>query len=453
MEFSTSVKILDQSLISPPPLSACESRPSLPLNFFDMLWLNYSPVERLFFYQFSDSSSHFIDFHLPNLKFALSATLSTFYPLAATIRRSRSDGRFEIAPAHTDSVPLTVTEYAGNPADFLDISGDHSRPVEKLLPLVPRLPMSRDAQPLLALQVTLFPYFGLCVSLAVHHSACDGFSSMQFVKLWSATAASSFRPDDLVPQLPAPVMDRTVIPDPRNLYLQMEKAVLDVRVNEKMITSGISGGVYAATFTLSAPEISRLKKEAQKKAEEQGIPCFHCSSFVVSCAYSWICLLKTRHKTDGEGKAHFVFAVDWRRRIQPPFPETSFGTCLSGCFVKWDAEELLAKDGILAACAAIGKAIEELGDAHESMDGVMDKLGEIAPWRPLSLAGSPKMGVYGTDFGWGKPRKVEVISTRETGAIAMAESRNGDGGIEVGVILPEDNLKAFADYFAGGMDR
>lgn len=453
MKFSTSVKILDQSLISPLPPPAGEVRPPLPLTFFDLLWLNYNPVERLFFYQFPFSASHFLDFHLPILKSSLSAALSTFYPLAATIGRRPSDGRFEIATADSDSVSLTISEYVGDAADFLDISGDHSRPVDKLLPLVPRLPISQDAQPLLAVQINLFPNHGLCLALTVHHAGCDGFSSMQFVKLWSATAAGGFRPDGLTPRLPAPVMDRTVIIDARNVYSQMEKAVLDGRAREKMVISSITEEVFAATFTLSAPEISRLKKEVQKKAAEEGMPCSHCSSFVVSYAYSWICFLKTRCITDGDGKAHSIFAVDWRRRIRPAIPANYFGNCLGGCFGECDAEELFSKDGILVACAALGKGIEELGDdANDSLDGLVDRIGAVSPWQPLTLAGSPKMGVYETDFGWGKPRKVEVISTRETGAIAMAESRDGEGGIEIGVILPEGDLKAFANHFAAGLD-
>ncbi|XP_020695907.2 phenolic glucoside malonyltransferase 2-like [Dendrobium catenatum] len=453
MKFAESVKILDQSLVSPPPLSSGEVRSSLPLTFFDMFWLNYSPVERLFFYQFPYSADHFLDFHLPIFKSALSVALSVFYPLAATIRRRQPDGHFEIATTDSDSVTLTVSEYEGAAFDFLEISGDHSRPVEKLLPLVPRLPMSPEEQPLLSVQVTLFPNYGLCLAIAVHHAACDGFSSMQFVKLWSAAVAAGLRPDGSSPQPPAPVIDRTVIPDPRNLYLQMEKGVLDERAKEKKVTSGIAGSVFATTFTLSAPEIGRLKKQMQVKAAEQGMRSFHCSSFVISLAYSWICLLKTRRITDGDGAAHVVFAVDWRRRIRPEIPANYFGNCISGCFAKWDAEELLAKDGILVACAAIGKAIDDLGDdAHESMDGLVDRIGKVVPWRPLTVSGSPKMGVYETDFGWGKPRKVEVISTRETGAVALAESRDGEGGIEIGVILPEEDLKAFAKHFAAGRD-
>ncbi|PKA56485.1 Anthocyanin 5-aromatic acyltransferase [Apostasia shenzhenica] len=448
MRFSDpAVRLLEQSTISPPPPDADDHRRALPLSFFDMIWLNYCAVERLFFFPFPHPTSSFVESHLPGLKSALSFALGIFYPLAGTIRRG-SGGRFEISCSASDSVPLTVCDYVA--ADgFHEISGDHRREIDKLLPLVPKLPLRRDAQPLLAVQITLFSGHGLCLALAIHHSACDGFSSMQFVRTWAA----AFRKDEAA-ALPRPVMDRSVIPDPRRLYEQMEKAVLDDGVEEKMVTSGLpDASIFATTFTLSASQIAWLKHRVQAAAEEQRQPSPRCSSFVVSCAYVWICLLKTRAGSCSD-EAHFVFAVDWRRRIRPPIPVNYFGNCLSGCFVKCDSGELLGKDGIFAAAAAIAKAIEEIGDdAHENMDGVLDRLGEIVPFRPLSLAGSPKLGVYDVDFGWGKARKVEVISIRETGAVAMAESRDGEGGIELGIVLPENEMEAFAGFFAGGLRR
>lgn len=404
MKITPAVNILQQTHISPSPPADGNLRQPLPLLYFDLLWLNYGPVERLFFFNFPHPTSHFLHSHLPAFESSLSIALSTFYPLAATVRR-RSDGRFEISPSDADSVPLTISEYAGDAADFLQICGDHARPIEKLLPLVPRIPKSVDSQPLLAIQITLFPNHGLSLALTVHHTACDGFSSMQFVKLWATLA---FRPES-VPQLPTPVMDRSVIPDTRNITDQMEKAVCDEKAEEKKVKSRISSADYCETFTISAQEIGRFKKLVMERAAEKGIPRYHCSSFVISCAYAWICQLKTCCITDGDGDAHFVFAVDWRRRIRPRIPENYYGNCLSGCFVKAKAEELLGSDGMVMACAAIGKAIEGMGDdVEDSMDRLVERLGEVAPWRPLSLSGSPKLGVYGIEFGWGRDRKSVV---------------------------------------------
>ncbi|PKA56490.1 Phenolic glucoside malonyltransferase 2 [Apostasia shenzhenica] len=443
---ASAVTLLEQSRISPLPPAAGDYRPSLPLSFFDVLWLNYSAVERLFFFPFPHPTSHFLEFHLPCLKSALAVALAAFYPLAGTVRRSSSD-RFEISCSASDAVPLTICDYV-SATDYHEISGNQPRELSKLLQLVPKLPLRRGAQPLLATQITLFSGHGLCLALAVHHSACDGFSSMQFVKSWAA----AFRQNTAAAP-PQPVMDRSVIPDPRHLYDQNEKAVLDASAEEMIVTSGLAGAsVFAATFTLSAAKIAGLNQRVQLAAAEQRRPSPRCSVFSVSCAHAWICLLKTRARESPDREAHFAFAVDWRRRIRPPIPANYFGNCLSGCFVKCDAGELLGEDGLFTAATAIAKAIDGIGDdVHANMDGIVGRLASVAPFQPLSLAGSPKLGVYEVDFGWGKARKVEVTSIRETGAMAVAESRDGEGGIEFGIVLPDKEMEAFAGFLAAGM--
>ena len=41
-----------------------------------------------------------------------------------------------------------------------------------------------------------------------------------------------------------------------------------------------------------------------------------------------------------------------------------------------------------------------------------------------------------TDFGWGRPKRIEEISIDTTRAISLTESRDLEGGIEVGLALP-----------------
>lgn len=40
----------------------------------------------------------------------------------------------------------------------------------------------------------------------------------------------------------------------------------------------------------------------------------------------------------------------------------------------------------------------------------------------FSCAGSHRFGIYETDFGWGRPKKAEVVSTDTTGAISFSDS-------------------------------
>ncbi|KAA8533200.1 hypothetical protein F0562_033267 [Nyssa sinensis] len=51
----------------------------------------------------------------------------------------------------------------------------------------------------------------------------------------------------------------------------------------------------------------------------------------------------------------------------------------------------------------------------------------------VGVAGSPKLGFYGTDFGLGRPIKSEVLSIDDTGAISLSESKDSEEDIELGM--------------------
>ncbi|KAE8075835.1 hypothetical protein FH972_014522 [Carpinus fangiana] len=61
----------------------------------------------------------------------------------------------------------------------------------------------------------------------------------------------------------------------------------------------------------------------------------------------------------------------------------------------------------------------------------------------VTVAGSPRLGVYETDFGWGRPKKSEVVHIDVTGAISLADCRDEEGGIEVGLALGRKNIANF----------
>ncbi|KAJ0042397.1 hypothetical protein Pint_19072 [Pistacia integerrima] len=71
------VKIFETSRVS--PLIDSPQSPthfSIPLTFFDAMWLKFPPVESLFFYQLTDSTLlHFNSDILPKLKHPLSLSL------------------------------------------------------------------------------------------------------------------------------------------------------------------------------------------------------------------------------------------------------------------------------------------------------------------------------------------------------------------------------------------
>jgi hypothetical protein len=70
----------------------------------------------------------------------------------------------------------------------------------------------------------------------------------------------------------------------------------------------------------------------------------------------------------------------------------------------------------------------------------------------VGIAGSPRFELYNTDFGWGRPRKVEMISIDRTGAICLSDSRDGGGGIEIGLVLKKQEMEVFASLFSRGLE-
>ena len=72
--------------------------------------------------------------------------------------------------------------------------------------------------------------------------------------------------------------------------------------------------------------------------------------------------------------------------------------------------------------------------------------------RIAGIAGSPRFELYNTDFGWGKPTKVEMISMDKTGAIRVSESRDDARGIEIGLVLKKHEMEVFASVFAKGLE-
>jgi hypothetical protein len=84
MASTSPIKVLESCQLTPPsesPDSAVEV--SLPLTFFDIFWLKFDPVERIFSYELSDLTPTMFNTEiLPKLKHSLSLTLLRFLPLA-----------------------------------------------------------------------------------------------------------------------------------------------------------------------------------------------------------------------------------------------------------------------------------------------------------------------------------------------------------------------------------
>ncbi|KAG2662619.1 coumaroyl-CoA:anthocyanidin 3-O-glucoside-6''-O-coumaroyltransferase 2-like [Panicum virgatum] len=447
-------KVLDRLTVaaSPPAPGGV-----LPLTFFDVPWLFTGPVERVFFYPYPHTAEQFSARLLPPLVSSLSAALHWFYPLLGRVRPCPDGGGgYEFFSAGGDAgeegVELTVAESSD---DFDELSGGGPRDVARLYALVPQLPRTEDGTfALAAAQVTLFAGRGIAVGVSIHHVACDDSSYMHFVKTWAGqcrVAAGEESAEGALP--PPPLLDRGVVADPEGLAARTLDEMRKLAANAPPPPPPPPPTkLVIASFAVSRDHIDKLKQ----RIVAEGSGRVHCSAFTMACAFAWACLARVDGGcADAERRAHLLFSVECRRRLAPPIPQEYLGNCLRPCFVEVGLGELLGGDGVVAGAAAIGASIRALDDGVlAGADGWFPKILSLVPERPMSVGGSPRYGVYETDFGLGRPTKVELVSIDKTpGTVSLAEGRDAQAGIEIGVVLPEAEMARFSSCFSDGLEQ
>ena len=432
------MKVLEQSPISPAPGS--DAPATLPLTFFDYIFLPFDPVQRVFFYELFCSVPDFLQRHLPQLKLSLSLALRDFRPFAGTLQ---SNDETELVCSANDAVVLTVAESSD---DFHDISWNRAKDCTRLYGLVPPLLETEKRRPVLALQVTVFPSAGVAIGITVSHAVADGSTSAHFLKTWAGLCRQGRGGS------PPLCYDRSVVRDPKNLKRTFLRDLKQLKDSEGLEAWNLHGrdGVVRATFSFSQAQLIKLGKSFVEKMDVECAP----SRYSLAVGLIWACLVKARGGTKGK-KEYFGFVTGCRARVEPPLQASYFGNCLGLCRAEADGGSLAGEDGPLIASAAIWKVICELekegpfGDAENWVRDIYEK----ASAGILTVAGSPKLGLYQVDFGWGRPCKIEIISIERTSALSISEGAVDDRGLEIGLALPRDLMDTFSSLFASAIAR
>ncbi|TXG65736.1 hypothetical protein EZV62_007011 [Acer yangbiense] len=436
---------------------------TLPLTFFDTFWLKFPPVERLFFYELTDLTHHLFDsVILPNLKRSLSLTLLHYLPLTGKIKWPPQAPKPAVFYSPKDGVSVTVAESSAN---FDRVSADDIHEALELRPLTPELVTSDDFADMVALQITLFPNKGFSVGISTHHAIFDGKSSTTFIKSWAHLCKSLIDEDQQSPSLPpelTPSFDRTVIKDPTGAdvsfiekWFGLEgKFSSNSRSLKVFPTIGTNEGFVRGTFELTREDLKKLRNRVEEYYQvKESKNKIHLSTFVLTCAYVFVCMVKARGG-DRDREVLIGLTADYRTRLEPPITSNYFGNCVvtQASFLK--AEDLMEEKGVEIAAEKLSEAIKgvENKGAAEALEKLFCLFGKVEGGiQLLGTAGSNRFGVYETDFGWGRPKKVEVVSIDRTGSVSLAESRRGHGGVEVGLVLDKNEMDAFASFFNQGL--
>ncbi|XP_078174634.1 phenolic glucoside malonyltransferase 1-like [Carex rostrata] len=269
---------------------------------------------------------------------------------------------------------------------------------------------------------------------------------MQFMHTWAETCLSGAAVSPRVP-----VFDRTSISDPSDHYSFFYNQVQKMSKSAPKDASPASkpSELDLATFSLKQEHIQRLKQLVSAKAKQRNTT-FRCSTIVVTFAYVWTCFVRAK-RIDRTKRVCIGIPADYRARAQPPLPMEYFGNCVLLCMGTANAADLIEDDGVIVAAEAVGNAIDKLSEGLNMLRNLSDKNTIFNGAPMLSVAGSPKFKVYDVDFGLGRPMKVEIVSAVKTGAMSVADSRNEEGGVEIGIAFPKDEMDCFNKNFFDGL--
>ncbi|KAL3618147.1 hypothetical protein CASFOL_038468 [Castilleja foliolosa] len=437
------------------PSSGAPTEQSLKLLHFDILWLPMNPLKMVVFYGFPCSESYFLDTVVPSLKNSLSLTLKHFPSLAGKILIPHNSIPVSRYVAGEDSVSLTI---AVSKADFKKVIGYHSREVDELYDLVtPLIVDSSSTIKLTSFQVTLFPNQGVCIGLTYHHSLGDGPALSLFFQAWASINKFNGDESHLLEsgEERLPFYDRNVVPDGDRLANECWshlKMLMPTTTTTTTSDTNTRERKFHALFVLSEAEIQILRSFILNK--NPGM--VNVSSFTVACAHLWTCLVKAAaaagEEVADDEPEYLSFPVDCRGRFNPPLPNNYFGNCILSVVTESTNGKLRGNKGLLYAAEVIGEAIRKTVENDRGItDGYTESVLEFVKRmgdRMIIVAGSPRLDLYGLDYGWGRPVKNEFVSGHDNLELFfLGKSGKYQGGIDIAVVMSKVRMDAFAAVF------
>lgn len=201
------------------------------------------------------------------------------------------------------------------------------------------------------------------------------------------------------------------------------------------------------TYLLTANQIRSLKhhiSSQQSRGATNDPPTTHAA--VASLV--WTSIVRAKNHAAGD-VVYLMFAADCRARLRPPLNAAFFGNCVKSCYARAAAGELRdAGGGLASAAAAVREAVRaslEVDDPMADADRWLQRHASLPKERVAQIGASHRFMAHETDFGWGAPSRVELVSVFVKEFVALLGLR--DGAVQVSVALDREHMDAFEANF------
>lgn len=282
----------------------------------------------------------------------------------------------------------------------------------------------------MAIQVTRFECGGFVVGLAMNHCMADGISSVEFLQSWAETARNRRLSR-------APFLDRTIQRarhPPKIEFPHHEFAELEDESNLTHLFESEPNRYRA--FTFGSDELDRLKLMATVDGS--------CTCFVALSAFIWRSWTRALNM-DPHQNTKLLFAVDVRRRFQPPLPVGFFGNgVVFGCCLCEAGE--LQDNPVSFAARLIQAAVRNTTDRfiRSAIDYFESNRARPSLTATLVITTWTKLKFMSSDFGWGEAVQSGPAELPHKVVVFLPQV-NGMKSVTVVVGLPASSMKSFQE--------
>ncbi|KAL7145313.1 hypothetical protein ABFS83_07G073300 [Erythranthe nasuta] len=371
------------------------------------------------------------------LKHSLSTILSLFYPFAGRILDALT------IDCNDEGALFIVAKFNENLSDFLkspdpEACGAH---IPGQITMSEPSPGSHVAM----IQVNYFGCGGIAIGTLLSHKIADAATYCTFMKAWAAaTRDSSGKPPlNLIPNYTA-----------HSLFPKIESMAIEDNLAYHVVKRFKMGRTVMRRYVFDARAISKIR--AQLSCSPSRVQCV--TALLFKCYMVASNKFATQAGSD-TSKSYVTHVVNMRRKVDPPFPESSVGNFI------WPATALTVNNQahrdlkyvfgeVQSAITNVDADLVYRMQGDEGFPGYRENLKEALNQIPedangLTIISWCNFGVYDTDFGWGKPTWVTKCDGGNDSTDApfydgiwLTDTRHGDG-IEACLVMDQ---RFFAEF-------